>query len=873
MKFPLYSPIASRDGTLARDGFMKNAFVEKVGEAFHNYKRPGLLQYGTNTAATGQGITGYFNAAGDEFLFQANGGTLYLAGLPTPPADFEPISTTDAFALTTRELANANILRLSNGTLYLIGFNDSNGASQRIATFTSTDNGATWTKILDSALGSAGVPGTGYQYATMCVTSDDTIVMVSVTPITGNNFGCCTSTDGITWTEVNADVRGASTDAIRCRAVVAHTDGSIYAFFTNTGLADVSDGPVFVSANKGTTWTSTGATQNFETGAGRINYAALSHGSYLYVIGGELSSSGKEVWRSTDGTTWTEVGTDAFTPADTGGGVCVGWVDSGAMYVLLCTGTNLDKVYMSLTGATWTLVSTITTSGTSDPELSGAVTGSGANFGTTLTGGASFRIFDGYWYIWASPASGDTTVRMFRGTASTTTTSIGAVGNGLLDFTQNYARTRLIIKNSTVMYVLNTDTNVLTQVSDGDYPSTTARGVVYLDGFFFVMDTDGNIFNSAEEDATSWGASDFIAAQFEPDGGVALAKYGLYIVAFGEYTSEYFWNAGNATGSPLLPVQQGVMNVGCADGDTVGVIDSQLIWVAQSKGQGQSIAAGRFVAQAQGNSYTKISTPAIDRILDADDFEDVDSTTFKVGGHSYYHLRLGSSNMSLVYDLAQQQWYVWTRRRDSFTQTLSGVVIANGTATGTFTSSFADGDVGVVSGFTGTYTALNGTFNFEVNSNVYKWPVTFTGTATSTGTGTATGWSEDDLGIVAAAGYQGKQILQDKSSGDLFELDIDTYRDDSIYMDWSVRLPKLDLGTNENKFASWADLVANKVSGNVALRFSDDDCQNFTRYRRRSLGAERTRWHRLGDYRRRVFEARVTDNVPVMVEYLEIPEV
>lgn len=868
MNIPIYSPIKSRDGTLSRDSYMRNAFVEKNKEGYRCCRRPGLLEYSTSTPAIGQGITGYVNSTGEEFLFQALGGALYYAGVAVPPSSFDPISSTDAFVLSTRELCSATLLEYS-GTFYLIGFNDSNGASQRIATFTSTDNGVTWTKILDTALGSAGVPDAGFQYAAGCVQTDGTLTIVGVQLGTGNAHQCLTSIDGITWTLVNSDIRSADTSPYLCRRVVQHSDGAMYAFF-QSGSGTATSNTIYTSTDAGVTWTSTGASQAFDSGTGRQNAAIFSYKGYLWVVGGSLTSSGKKVWKSTDGTSFSEVGSSVFLANDTDGNINIGWVDTGAMYVLICSGINKNKIYRSINGTTWALANTVVSSDDTDPLIDGALGGSAVNFGTSFNSG--FGSWDGYTYLWASPASGDSTVRMFRGINSSSAISVGLIGNGLIDFTQNYARTRLIIKSSSVMYVLDTDANTLALVSDSDYPDATARGVVYLDGFFFVMDTDGNIFNSAEEDATSWEATDFLAAQFEPDGGVALAKYNLYIVAFGEYTTEFFWNAGNATGSPLLPVQQGVMNVGCADGDTVGTIDSQVIWVAQSKSQGQSIAAGRFVAQLQGNSYLKLSTPDIDRLLDADDFNDVDSTTFKVGGHSYYHLRLGSSSMSLVFDLSEQQWYVWTRRRDSFTTSISSVVIASGTATATMTSSWADGDVGVVTGFTGTYTALNGTHNFEVSGNVHKFPVTFSGTGTSTGTGTATGWTEDDFGVICAAGYQGRQILQDKSNGDLYELDITTYRDDSIYMDWSSRLMIVDKDSSSNKFAAWADLVSDRNSGNVLLRYSDDDCQNFTRYRKRSLAGDRTRWHRQGSYVRRSYEVRVTDNIPVRAEHLEIDQ-
>ena len=35
------------------------------------------------------------------------------------------------------------------------------------------------------------------------------------------------------------------------------------------------------------------------------------------------------------------------------------------------------------------------------------------------------------------------------------------------------------------------DGSTVTQITDGDYPATTVRGIAYLDGTYYVMDPDG----------------------------------------------------------------------------------------------------------------------------------------------------------------------------------------------------------------------------------------------------------------------------------------------------------------------------------------------------------------------------------------------
>ena len=68
---------------------------------------------------------------------------------------------------------------------------------------------------------------------------------------------------------------------------------------------------------------------------------------------------------------------------------------------------------------------------------------------------------------------------------------------------------------------------------------TTVPGIVYLDSYFFVMDTNAVIYNSALNDPTSWDALDIITAEKEPGAGVALAKSQSYVIALKEWSTEF----------------------------------------------------------------------------------------------------------------------------------------------------------------------------------------------------------------------------------------------------------------------------------------------------------------------------------------------
>jgi len=863
MDYPIYSPVESRDGTLTRGGFMKNSFVEQKGQqAFDCFRRPGLLQYSTNTGTpqTGRGMAAFKDFSGNEKLYAVQGASLYADGaLRTVSGEWTASSGVSARIVS----GLGNIMQWPTivtfkGFIWAIGSGSSTGtvaygSATRFMVAYSGDLGRSWNVIVDVASAAAGFP-TANRAFHACVHLSEIYIVGHSGSAGSTNREIWKTSDGAIWTQTSAN-HGIATDISR---ILSHSDGNIYFFFMQT-LNPIYNTP------DGVTLTLVAASAGYNTSGARIFFGVSSFANNMYVLGGFQGTNSRKVYRSTNnGVSWAELGTDVLSFLSTAStNSCQSFFDGPVCYlhVNITGGVSDNDLYSSTNFTTWTAVKLTT------PPPGGS-TGNGPAHDQA-------GLIEGTFIAALENLGGSADASLFyldSDSSSSTPISLGAIIGQFFDFAQNYARDQLILKSEGAMYVLNTQFGFFTQVTDTDYPTLTVRGLVYLDGVFYVMDPDGNIFNSADEDATSWDATDFVAAQFEPDGGVCLIKYGLYIVAFGEYSTEFFYNAGNATGSPLGPVQNGVVTVGCSDGDTVNTIDGQVIFVAQSKTQGQGVAYGRYIAQLEGTGVKKLSTPDIDRILEGDDFEDVEATTFKVAGHAYYHLRLGSSNMSMVYDLSAQQWYVWTTRRSSFTATVSGVVTTSGTATATVTSSFADGDVMIVSAFTGTHTALNGTYNVGVAGNVLTWNVGTGYSGTSTGTGTMTGRSEDDFPVVCAATYQGKQLLQDKDNGAIYELDLGTYRDNGVYMDWLVQLTKLRVTDNQKKFAAWADFVSDRGSANVLMRFSDDDCQSFTKYRSRSMSGQRTRWHRLGSYRERVYDVRVTDNVPVRARHLALME-
>ena len=170
---------------------------------------------------------------------------------------------------------------------------------------------------------------------------------------------------------------------------------------------------------------------------------------------------------------------------------------------------------------------------------------------------------------------------------------------------------------------------------DADYPTTTVKGLAYLNGPVYVMQPEAVIWGSAINSvsvAGDWDPLNYLRAQIEPDGGVFLAKQLVYVVALKKWTVEYFFDAGQPTGSPLQSVQGMKVNYGCASADSVRAINDVLFFLSTDQN------ASLQVSQLDRGAHSVVSTPAVDRLLCDINTSVVFSWTFKINGHSFYVL-------------------------------------------------------------------------------------------------------------------------------------------------------------------------------------------------------------------------------------------
>ena len=167
-------------------------------------------------------------------------------------------------------------------------------------------------------------------------------------------------------------------------------------------------------------------------------------------------------------------------------------------------------------------------------------------------------------------------------------------------------------ENNEGWYIDLATPTVVTAIIDADFPPNfvtpkqLAGGGVQLDGYAFILTTDGTIYNSNLNDGSAWGGLDFIEASRENDKGVFLAKHHDNVVAIGSSSTEFFFDAGNPVGSPLERRSDIYYNTGATDRKHVHNTGDNILFIgAESRGTIGVFGISQF-------KLSKVSTDSID---------------------------------------------------------------------------------------------------------------------------------------------------------------------------------------------------------------------------------------------------------------------
>ena len=220
---------------------------------------------------------------------------------------------------------------------------------------------------------------------------------------------------------------------------------------------------------------------------------------------------------------------------------------------------------------------------------------------------------------------------------------------------------KLLLLAGQDIYSIKAD-NTVTVHSGGTQASsqigTVTNGIANLDGYMFVCDTDGKILHNNTQNDTSanmsWSNASIISANVFSDGLQGVCRHLNYIVGIGDWSTEFFYNAGNTSGSILSRAEGTVIRYGTPNFDTLWQDENLLVWVARSRD------GGNCVIVLDGLTPKIVSTKAQERILNSYAIDTAYAYGARILGHVFYFLTIPDADKTLVFSLTDNMWHEWT---------------------------------------------------------------------------------------------------------------------------------------------------------------------------------------------------------------------
>jgi hypothetical protein len=262
-------------------------------------------------------------------------------------------------------------------------------------------------------------------------------------------------------------------------------------------------------------------------------------------------------------------------------------------------------------------------------------------------------------HVWAGQGSGQKIMSCFGNTNSVlydSTTSKGTMSGLAKHITETS------ISGTATLTVASADSSLwyyqdggsATQVTDVDYPGnagrTTTGPLSHLEGYGFIMDTTGRIYNSDLNSVTAWTAASFKTANSTPDIGVAAWRHRDVILAFCKQHIEAWRNdPANTAGSPLSRIDEMTLNIGCLSEHAITEVAGTVYFAGTTKGAHVGIYA------YNGGQWKKISTPEIEAQLVIAGAGNITMTA--LGFYGRHHLWINASSTTFGYCIEETEWY------------------------------------------------------------------------------------------------------------------------------------------------------------------------------------------------------------------------
>lgn len=206
----------------------------------------------------------------------------------------------------------------------------------------------------------------------------------------------------------------------------------------------------------------------------------------------------------------------------------------------------------------------------------------------------------------------------------------------------------VVIATGTKLYSIDATTGILAEVIAEGFNG--CQDVGFIDGrFIFSVPNSGQygwfgLYN------LEYDALNFATAEGSPDKIMKLITVGSEVWMLGEYTTEVYYNTGNAD-LPFRRVGGAFIPIGCVAPQTVVKMGGSLVFIAKTE------AGGRQVCMTQGYQAQRISTHVIEQALTEANVKLATAFAYQQSGHGFYVLNLPDINRTFVFDVLTALWH------------------------------------------------------------------------------------------------------------------------------------------------------------------------------------------------------------------------
>lgn len=319
-----------------------------------------------------------------------------------------------------------------------------------------------------------------------------------------------------------------------------------------------------------------------------------------------------------------------------------------------------------------------------------------------------------------------------------------------------------------------------------------------IDGYVIPYFDNGEFFAS-DIDASTIDDLSFAKSESSPDAGVISKVRGRELVLFGTSSTEWWQNTG-AVDFPFERVTSA--GFGCyAAGSAVNVMhvgDSSVIdTIAFCATNDQGSYAG--VCVLDGYSARKISTPAIDRMIEAEtDKTAIKAFGYAINGHTFYCI--STSTATATYDMSTGQWHERKSNGLGFWRARSSVSFGTKVIVGDYSSAKL-------------YTMRNGLYSSSASTLTLKHSNYFGETWNATRTAS--------IGTSSERGIQVKinRLGQSRPDGKLFQITIsNALAEDSAGVDMVVQPPTITAWPKRVRFYAASVNIISGASQNATQK-------------------------------------------------------